>query len=585
MRYPKLTQFPAARQTLDTFGGLNRLPDAGEGEFTQMENLSGSQFPFAAAGKSPRAHYRGSVSGLLSKDQLCFVEEGSLYIGAQEYPLDLTEGDKQLVSMGAYILILPDKVYFNTADPADTGRLSRSIREKFWMLTPCDAQGTPRTVKFLSETLPESPQTGDFWCDTSAQRPVLKQLAADGSWQVTQGYVRLSLDHIRNEKYPYRGYFTDNFTDGDTLSVTIEGDQVLDAVEEAPMEDSQLTQMILALSGDHRLKLLDGIQAVIPGVLPKIIGIGNYIRFGRFIPDMDLVFECGNRLWGCRWGDQEGKFVNEIYASALGDFRNWTSFQGLSTDAYTASVGSDGPFTGALSYFGTPLFFKENCVHRVYGSYPAEYRIQTTHCRGVAPGCGGTVALLGDEAVYLGRDAVYAYDGAMPRPISRQLGELSGPGLGAVAGERYYLSIPEGLYVYDSHRRFWHRSSPMEATTLCSHRGSIYCAAGGDILELEADPPGDWSVTTGILSGDASRWLRSVGLELILEPGSHAQVWVSYDGGPWQHCGTVTGRGRSRVYFPLHSRRCGYLQLRLSGHGPMTLCRLTKTLEKGSELP
>ena len=74
---------------------------------------------------------------------------------------------------------------------------------------------------------------------------------------------------------------------------------------------------------------------------------------------MDFVIESGNRLWGCRYGKAlNGETVNEIYASKLGDFRNWYCFAGISTDSYTASVGTDGAFTGAVTYMGRPIFFK-----------------------------------------------------------------------------------------------------------------------------------------------------------------------------------------------------------------------------------
>ena len=43
-----------------------------------------------------------------------------------------------------------------------------------------------------------------------------------------------------------------------------------------------------------------------------------------------------------------GEAVNEIYASKLGDFRNWRCFEGLSTDSYAAARGSDGAFTLSL---------------------------------------------------------------------------------------------------------------------------------------------------------------------------------------------------------------------------------------------
>ena len=56
----------------------------------------------------------------------------------------------------------------------------------------------------------------------------------------------------------------------------------------------------------------------------------------RYVPDMDFVVECGNRLWGCKYGIVDGRSVNAVYGSALGDFRNWNTFAGLSTDSYAA---------------------------------------------------------------------------------------------------------------------------------------------------------------------------------------------------------------------------------------------------------
>ena len=74
------------------------------------------------------------------------------------------------------------------------------------------------------------------------------------------------------------------------------------------------------------------------------------------------MIECGNRLWGCKYGLVDGETVNEIYASKLGDFKNWNCFAGLSTDSYAAARGSDGPFTGAADYLGQPRFSSRRTV-------------------------------------------------------------------------------------------------------------------------------------------------------------------------------------------------------------------------------
>jgi len=83
---------------------------------------------------------------------------------------------------------------------------------------------------------------------------------------------------------------------------------------------------------------------------------------------MDFITESGNRLWGCKYGVADGETVNEIYCCKLGDFKNWECYQGVSTDSWRASCGTDGKWTGAATLADSPIFFKEDCFHRVYPS-------------------------------------------------------------------------------------------------------------------------------------------------------------------------------------------------------------------------
>ena len=109
----------------------------------------------------------------------------------------------------------------------------------------------------------------------------------------------------------------------------------------------------------------------------------------REIPQMDFVVQAQNRLWGCRYHDAESyqdKSINEIYACKLGDARNWNVFQGLSTDSYTASCGTMGKFTGAANVNGYPVFFKENCYHKVHISSSGAHQITDKAVQGVQDG-------------------------------------------------------------------------------------------------------------------------------------------------------------------------------------------------------
>ena len=140
-----------------------------------------------------------------------------------------------------------------------------------------------------------------------------------------------------------------------------------------------------------RINILDSDNVVLPGVLSGgVINVSNLNDTTitiKGIYNFDYVVESQNRLWACRYGeDDQGKKINRIYASALGDFKNWSEFNGVDDDPYFVNLGSDGEFTGAINYNGYPIFFKENCIHKVYGNYPSSYQISTENSVGVQKG-------------------------------------------------------------------------------------------------------------------------------------------------------------------------------------------------------
>ena len=217
---------------------------------------------------------------------------------------------------------------------------------------------------------------------------------------------------------------------------------------------------------------------VVIGMLPVASTQDTSLKVERKMPNLDFVIESQNRLWGCRYGtDVNGNIVNEIYASKQGDFKNWNCFMGLSTDSYTASCGTDGQWTGAITYLGHPLFFKENCLHMVYGDFPANYRIQDTACRGVQKGCGNSLAIVNETLFYKSMTGVCAYDGSLPVDISSVFGDVKYTAVddtegsdflrnGAVAGalgNKYYISMKSEIdnmwyfMVYDASRSLWHK--------------------------------------------------------------------------------------------------------------------------------
>lgn len=313
----------------------------------------------------------------------------------------------------------------------------------------------------------------------------------------------------------------------------------------------------------------------------------------RRMPDVDFLIESENRLWGCRYG--EG--VNEIYASKLGDFRNWNVFQGVATDSFAVSCGTDGPFTGAVTHLGIPLFFKENCVHKVYGSYPANFSLRTTVCRGVQRGCGGSLAIVNETLYYKSRSGICAYDGSLPVEVSQALGSTRyGAAVAGALGSKYYVSL-EGedgwqLLVYDTVKGLWHREDSLQAVAFCAFRGELYCIDGKDrnILALLGSGEGyeeavEWMAQTGelALSSPDSKYLSRLAVRLSLDPGTEAELLVRYDGGPeWVQLCSIHSMELRSISVPVIPRRCDHMALMLRGRGGMKLHAITKTIQEGS---
>lgn len=272
---------------------------------------------------------------------------------------------------------------------------------------------------------------------------------------------------------------------------------------------------------------------------------------------------------------------------------------GISTDSYAVSVGSDGPFTGAACYAGYPLFWKENCVHKIFGDYPANFGIQTTACRGVQQGSERSLAIVNELLYYKARHAVCVYDGSLPVEISTALGEQTY--YNAVAGghgNKYYISMEDSFgkahfFVYDTVRNLWHREDDLRAESFCSCKDELYCTqkGSGKILTLlhaqrEPEKKVRWMVQTGIqgLYLSEQKYVSRLLLRLSMEQGSRIWISIQYDSmGGWENVGSISGHSLRSFVFPIRPRRCDHFRLKIEGEGEVRIHSMTKTIVQGSE--
>lgn len=126
-----------------------------------MENLSSDAYPLLSSCR-PRGTFETNpaeehkFNGLIAKDKLCYVDGSKFYIGDWGYEMGLTSGNvdrqKELVSMGAYVIILPDKKYINTINPQDRGNIEASWNHNGGITyAMCQLDGTDYTNVVLGE--------------------------------------------------------------------------------------------------------------------------------------------------------------------------------------------------------------------------------------------------------------------------------------------------------------------------------------------------------------------------------------------------------------------------------------------------
>ena len=598
------------RNMLRVFGGLNETYSCTEAEYSAGINFSARNFP-ALSTRLPRRKLReeADLNGMYHLNGLLTVCGRDLVYtpdDADEMEVTLKDavenGRKTLVGIGTKILIFPDKLAFDTAS-REVSALGAvwSGKNASVEFAPCDAEGRVYEVSGCGPAEPDKPTDGQLFLRVedpekpwSSESTLEVYSEASGNWSaVVLDYCRISA----------KGVGTD-FAAEDTVTLTgsaaeqagqwneLDGDRIVydagtDALRVKADPGGEWFYGRLTRTGAAvRWVSLDG------SVSREFVS-AEVVELERRVPDMDYLTECDNRVWGC--SNKE----NVIYACKLGDPTNWFSYRGIAADSYAVTVGSDGPFTGAATCMGYALFFKENTLHKLYGSKPSDFQLSSLRCRGVARNAARSLCVLNETLYYLSSDGVMAWDGSIPAKVSAALdaGRLANvkQAVGGALDGRYYLHVSREnevrLLVYDTERGLWHEENVC-SFEMASTGGQLYLwdgralwaadpsreAAGQRSEETEQGV--EFALTTGDLGLDSpeERYLSRLTLRLDAACRSQVTVEVSYDGGPWENAAALTVEGpRRNCDLHLVPRRCASLRLRLWGYGQITLRSLAKT--------
>ncbi|GFI55613.1 hypothetical protein IMSAG013_00661 [Clostridiales bacterium] len=596
MKVPGLRENKRSKTMVSAFTGLDRRPKPSAGGFVDMQNMTGKQYPKISVRdrRGRMSLVNDNIYGLSSLD-LCLddvIHQNALVavrestIRAFYYKNDgvlhwkdiagstifASCGTKKTgVVSGGYVYYFPDKFYVNLMDLTDLGKLEQTATLQTGAVTseagsgyyevvlePCDIDGNPVEG------------------ETSYVRLIRKRYTLPGG-----------------SKGEYEGNmaYAGGFSEMDTVTISgftdkkWNGDYILHKVD-------PLNQFIV-LSGSGNVMQANGIS----------------VKIARLVPEMDYVVAAGNRLWGCRYGvDKYGKPINEIYASALGDPKNWSRFMGVSTDSWRASVGTCGVFTGAVCYDGKPVFFKEDAIIKIYGDYPGEFTMTEHALRGIENGSAKSAVVVNDVLYYKSANGVVKYDGGIPVNIDTALGNTRWKN--AVAGgvdNRYFISMENStgrrsLFTYDTVKKIWCREDDIPVTEFCrcgrelyilcegEEKNEVYTACGS-YNGLDTVNPGgaedviSWYCETAELEYEAPDHVYVTMLQIRLEIpfGSRVQIDVEYDSdGIWRRQHVISGKKKSMVQIPLRPHRCDHFRIRISGTGDAAICSIAKVTENCS---
>lgn len=526
---PELYEERVTRQMTSVFGGLNRGARIPDGEWADMQNLTSDQYPLMAT-RDKRHHSDNrccptavTVRHYDEGECVIWLDGVFLRFGGKRtvnlfmYGLNEDDAPKQkLLNFGAYVIVYPAMIYVNTVDMEDVGRIEDNfeISGQEWIvsLSIVDSAGNLPMRRSYEEkedetgnkpirhTIPPKGSesnplmAGELWYDFNPNNPALYQYDKEkNEWYKVQAYTQISLyKNGQMESIHWKA----SMREGDV--VFVEGVDQLFRVPDTGfhIDGRHVLQQVISneQTGDTYHFSIEGFayEAFGSQYISKQT-VTNPIKLNRVFPICDYMCESDNRLWGCRYGeDGHGNFVNEIYASARGDFFRWIQGAADNDDSpVTFSIGTDGPWTGCVNYGGAPTFFKERCMHRIGGYGASGFYVQDTPVRGVMSGASDSLVVVNGVLYYYADGAVMAYDGSLPVPVSEKLSPLwkYKRAVGGALYGKYYLSLYDkssamiddgegqkmrqhpsecALYVLDTERGLWHKEDDVEITCMAT---------------------------------------------------------------------------------------------------------------------
>ena len=517
--FPKYNSRKDNRIKISHFKGLNRsrsnvfspisyYSDSYQIDFSDMQNMSDDYSPMLctrqkrAISTRTNAYNKNAIcSNLITiDDSLVWLEDdGNIYINNSPFSSYFrSKGNfdssvfRNLILMGNYIVILPDKIRINisTKEVEEIENSFYSSKGSGEISTSNDLYSVPSIQKFVINTTIDQQQieymngvtadptditnqeiTSDYKNYFSGikvgslveyfyyedEKPKKASDCTSGLFLCTDitkktgyfdGEIKTFTECLANYTRIYRPGIGVGFSVGDTVKISeinnscgknyrgLIGDYV----------DTLNSVFTIYDVGDDFI--------VINAVIEKSIPYSGPIKVERTMPDMDFIIERNNRLWGCSSAN------HEIYCCAAGDCKNWNTYQdAIASDSWACTVGTQGDFTGVSKHGEYIYFFKEDCIHRVSGDYPSNFTLSTIYQSGVEKGSENSVVAIGSSLYFKSPEGICKFTEGYQNDLISNTAFDSQLFVNAVAGRhksKLYISLQNvssgeyELYVFNT---------------------------------------------------------------------------------------------------------------------------------------
>lgn len=575
MYLPKLqTDIAKTKKYIISFGGINRTGNAREGELWDCGNLSADETPYLypsgekesiAQFTSPTCVFAFNGLYVLDGTELKFKGESDSEFVTK---MTLTAGKKQVAQVGDYICIFPDKKYYDVKNQR-AGDIAGSIYVSKWE----KKDGTQENRY----------QTEAYWTVTHKAITIYNKTDDRGD-----GTHYMSADEIL-AGYKVGDYFTMR-----SVSIYDEIEGAADVFTN--LSDSSYiclnkveNEVIRAItsSSDRITLTFDDGTFFSSSNRKEYYGVdGFYVK--RDMPELEYICGSGGRLWGVAG--------NTIYASEYMQPYTFGVYEGLASDSYYIDVASPGEWTGCAEYLNHICFFKENCIHKIYGNRPAVFSLVTSNVPGVQKGSSASIVTINEVMYYKGTDNIYGYAGGTPQPIAYGLGnEKYTDAAAGKNGGKYYISMKDSggeysLFCYDTQKRILLREDNTWIVSAADDGGNLYIAnSGGGLLKIAGGAARDKTEWYALLcefseTVNEKKGYSRLQIRYDMEAGAYFNIEVSTDRGRFRLVKTVNKPGQRSVCVPLPPNRCDSFRVRLSGKGECRIKDMVREFTTESEV-